>query len=813
MWVETSPRPQQAPIQEPYVPLCGGGFTGPAVPESPDPLVSYRWSNINPADDLQTYTLKPAAVWTDKPASFQDLATLTTDKPDATVRGTGDIRLDFGVESPAWVEFDSADCPGGVEMSISEHNEPREGKTKEPVRHGDTFRLELNTELFEGVRFAWIHVRSSARPWHITGIRAVCQVKPTNYEGAFSCSDPLVTRCWYMAAYGVKAALFKDYFGAILMDRGDRISWTGDAHTAQAAALAAFGNYEFIRRNLEHTAHDDNGIKSYALYWVLSLLDYYRYTGDAATLKKYLDVARAKLDAAYDEFGTNPPLGFYGWDERLGPGFELQAFPCPEAQIAYRMLSIRAWREFADAMHDLGRTDLEEKYRDEATAKLASVARHGPRWSEFGLHAAADAIDTGLLFPEQAAALYGRDFTDRVNRLSFSPFNEYFILQAMGRLGKWDDALGSVRDMWGGMIEYGGTNSFEDYRPLWNSVIEKNAPLPSNQCGIISLSHPWGGGVVKWLSEQILGIVPTAPGFTEFSVTPHLGTTLTSVSGAMPTPHGVIRALFDVKAGKARVSVPPGTLGTVGVPKAGRTIRRIEIDGDLAWDGQFHRVAGIGGAKESSEFVTFDEVRAGDYFMVVDYRGDGPSPARQPSPKFYAKVVRRDTGTKGDWGRAYGRDGYVLCGQGADGKDLQKLPTYVQSVTGVSLYSAGHLLDHAVWEPATSDRRALAPDPGNGLPRKAACSYNNDQTWSETILMASSKKVRVALYFLDWDRKGRRIAVEVFDAKTLDMIAPVEIVRDFEGGKYVVYEVDRSVKFRFDRVRGDNAVLSGIFFD
>ncbi len=72
----------------------------------------------------------------------------------------------------AWVEFDSPDCPGGIEMSISEYNEPGHDKTKVPVKYGDTYRLELNRELYDGVRFAWIHVKSSAGLWHIKGIRA-----------------------------------------------------------------------------------------------------------------------------------------------------------------------------------------------------------------------------------------------------------------------------------------------------------------------------------------------------------------------------------------------------------------------------------------------------------------------------------------------------------------------------------------------------------------------------------------------------------------------------------------------------------------
>ena len=39
--------------------------------------------------------------------------------------------------------------------------------------------------------------------------------------------------------------------GSELMARGDRFSFTGDAHAAQAAALVAFEDYSFIKNNID----------------------------------------------------------------------------------------------------------------------------------------------------------------------------------------------------------------------------------------------------------------------------------------------------------------------------------------------------------------------------------------------------------------------------------------------------------------------------------------------------------------------------------------------------------------------------------
>src|SRR4051812_23603191 len=47
---------------EPYPLLNGGGFVAPPVPESPDPLVQFRWSGGVNQTQLQCYVLRPVTV-------------------------------------------------------------------------------------------------------------------------------------------------------------------------------------------------------------------------------------------------------------------------------------------------------------------------------------------------------------------------------------------------------------------------------------------------------------------------------------------------------------------------------------------------------------------------------------------------------------------------------------------------------------------------------------------------------------------------------------------------------------------------------
>ncbi|MGY3055289.1 alpha-L-rhamnosidase [Pedobacter sp. UYEF25] len=791
---------------------------GTLNPHSPDPVFNYKWADPKATDGLECYTLAPVS-WTPSNSQSFNFDDFKKNKV-ITVTGKGDLRFDFGQTNAGWLEFDSPDFSGEIEMSISEYNQPPvypsnyPTKTLKPKKYGNTYRLELNPDLYEGVRFGWIHVKSFSKPWHINNLRSVCQIRPTNYKGSFACSDTLLTRIWYSGAYTVKLNLLKDYMGAILMNRGDRFSWTGDAHPAQAASMVAFGNYDFIKKNIAYTSTQSNGIKSYALYWVLSLINYYRYTGDAKTVKTYIDNACEKLDDAYKAYGSNPNLEFYGWDERLGAGFEHPN--TPEPQRAYKMLSIRAWKEFSDAMGIYGRTDLCDKYKNYASEKMLAL-RKNPEWYKpFGLHAGADAVTTGLLSNNEEQEIFKERFTDRVNRISYSPFNEYFIIQAFSQMNKYDDALSSIRDLWGGQIKYGATTFFEDYRPSWNLVVKKNGPIPNNQCGLTSLCHPWGAGVTKWLSEEVLGIKPTSPGFATYDILPHLGRTLNNVSGKTPTPQGDISATVDVSTGFCTFFTPAGTMGRIGIPKVEKNISSIKVNGKLAWDGAYHSINGLSGAAEDAQFVYFKGVLPGTYNVVVAYKGTTPLYA-EPKNLYAANYIGIDSTTSGNWGKSYGKDGYLLCNYNGDGKDKKSLPSYVSSINYYKIKGNNQPLN-LVWKSNTNDHRALAPNKSNAFPRTAACLFAMDAdqigyTFTTSVVIKGIHDYKVSLYFVDWDRKGRQIEVEMFDAEHSELIAPVKIVKNATGGAYLTYAYNKSAKFRINKVRGDNAVLSGIFFD
>ncbi len=801
-----------SPIPEPYPSLHGGSFSAPPVPLSPDPLVAYRWRHPSASDGLQAYVLRPLAVSTRTPKSFADLKSVTTSRCNITVKGVGAIRVDFGTESAAWIEFDSPDFNGGtIKMGVSEFKAPAHEPNHAigvPEKIGDTYRLKLNPQYYEGVRFGWIYIKSfSGKPWHITAIRAVCQIKPTNYNGSFSCSNPMLTRIWYTGAYTVKLNLLHHYFGAILMDRGDRISWVGDAHIAQSTAMTAFGNFNFVKRNLNISAGKGNGIASYYLYWILSLVDYYRYTDDAAELQRYYPLVKTLLARAATNF-AHPHIAFYGWGDRLG-GFA--SAENPQTREAYRMLFVETCRRFAWAAGTAGNKTLQTQYTTIADEYAAKIQRQSSWVQTVNIYPASDGINAGVPTAAQERELYRRCFANRLDRLAYSPFNEYFVVEAMARIHQWDEALETVLDDWGGQINYGGTTFFEAYRPSWNSIIPTNGGIPSTICGPTSLCHPWSSGCTTWLTQWIAGLRPITPGFATVDIVPHLGRTLTWVKTSALTPHGTISESLNVNRGTAKYRIPSGIMARIGVPKVGRRIMTITINGHLAWhDGRFAACPGISGATQSRNFVYFTNVRSGQYALTISYRGNTPPFLHEPFI-YPVQVLGQDSITQGNWGGVYGRDGYVLFADGPKEANIEHLPSYVKSV-------------HCLWTHKTqwpsngSDLRALAASSSNGRHHRNAGILYSDLTpqapqAAVDIRLRHRRNYRLALYAVDFDHKNRKEVVTIEDLRTKKLLAPVQAFSHFSGGKYMVFECHGSVRVRFDPIRGENAVLSGLFFD
>ena len=70
----------------------------------------------------------------------------------------------------------------------------------------------------------------------------------------------------------------------------------------------------------------------------------------------------------------------------------------------------------------------------------------GPEWwqsSFFGVHAAADAVNAGFTTAAEQEGIAAAVFSDIVALPSLSHFNQYFVADALGRMGLLDRGVGT----------------------------------------------------------------------------------------------------------------------------------------------------------------------------------------------------------------------------------------------------------------------------------------------------------------------------------------------------------------------------------
>ncbi|KAL5361299.1 Six-hairpin glycosidase-like protein [Aspergillus floccosus] len=169
------------------------------------------------------------------------------------------------------------------------------------------------------------------------------------------------------------------------------------------------------------------------------------------------------------------------------------------------------------------------------------------------------------------------DTADSDPSTNLSPNLSGFLLEALfqhARRGVPDQATSEaiavlLNRLWSAMVTqdeyYTGTS--------WEYI------YPDGRPGLdlfTSHAHPWGAAPTYVLTEYVLGIQPSAPGFAEWRFWPTVaGTGLEWAKGRVPTPHGPIKASWTLSGNAKKLSVqvcgPSGTRGRVNIPLAAKS--------------------------------------------------------------------------------------------------------------------------------------------------------------------------------------------------------------------------------------------------
>jgi len=180
-------------------------------------------------------------------------------------------------------------------------------------------------------------------------------------------------------------------------------------------------------------------------------------------------------------------------------------------------------------------------------------------------------------------------------------------------------------------------------------------------------------------------------------------------------------------------------------------------------------------------------------------------------PATTAKLFLIDTATQGSWHGKYGFDGYNVINDGV------KYPDYVDVTLHAPQDPNGKIQNPFTWDDKTLENRAMQKVDVNSVNRLAAAAFGDDLQvpgqLSVDLNFKDGRTHRVAFYLLDFDTTMRAQDIKILDAKPPNIMLGSQRASGFQDGQYQVWEIQGQVRVEFAKTAGNNAVLSGLFFD
>lgn len=813
---------------------------GPAAPSSPDPLVRAQWSDTTNLTKLQIYRVtQPVAITVNPPYALQGWKEwLSGESTTLLVKEPCNVTIDWGVERAAWFEF-LANTSSGVQAGISEFNTPYPGKTKAPIKYGSqTYRLETNKELYEGVRYTFLCFSQPAVK--ISNISLVAKVKPIAYSGSYSSSHTLLEQSWYTGAYGVRLNMEATQFNSILIERGDRVAIQGDAHPSMATALAGFGSpylYSFVQSELWQTnsghvhGHNvvDQNIMAYPLYWCLSVLDWYYASGNHTGFQELVPDVRSILDERINTYlDLNQDIVWMGWDDRLGNGwcYHSNNDTCPlEGHYTLAGLIARVCKDLAQSLKAVGDDDLAQQYHETHQSLVQKFQDQVPH-DQVGVHAVANMINADIVTDETAIQEWIQTkLNDAATICSWSPFNQYWILQAFAH--DVERGLASIELCWGPMLKINKGCFWELSGPDWPTFLHQGDMAPT----MPSLCHPWASGVTAWLSKVHGGILPLSPGYQTVLVAPYVSVNHPNVSTTMPSAQGSVHvnATLDKDHTLSMDVDSPVGVGTyVGLRRniwgaCEMKPATIVLNGQVALElltGEDLKDYDLPAHTKKMAFLRMpkggrNSIRV-SYSCTAGVKEQSRARGSPFPPPHYPASVSFDRESKGDGLAKYGKDGYTLLGYNEDKSDLENLPDYVDSLQIRNHGWGGWKELPRTYVGISPDNPTYIPNPLNATAPRALgrIGYGEPGYWDPGVLVEVELKARNAQESVMVDvqttsqQKQKTYqfsiycvgvgdhAVRIMDLATLDPIAPTMHVDQYQEGVWYTVSYTKSIRLR-----------------
>lgn len=397
----------------------------------------------------------------------------------------------------------------------------------------------------------------------------------SEFAGTFECDNEFFNTLWEKAKRTLYVTMRDNYMDC--PDR-ERAQWWGDAVVELGEAAYVFDpRGHLLTRKAIHELmnwqHPDGVIASPVPGWYRSELPcqmlasvgyygfdrYYMITGDSKTIKDVYLRVRKYLWQVWDPHNNGlvrVRKGGWYWGD-WGKNIDKEALQ----QLWYAL----AMEGFSHMGHVSGhRTDslTAMQMREKLLVTFRNKYWNGKHYATPSYKGEPDdrvqamAVLSGVATREQYP-IFKEFFKEHYNA---SPYMEKYVLEALCKMGYYEDALERLQKRFKEMVE-------SEYSTLWEGWEYTGGRGMKYKSGNGTYNHAWSGGGLTILSQYIAGIDIVEPAFRKFSVCPNLGS-LKWINTAVPTTYGLIgmRAERMKKQLNVTLLVPEGTTACINIP-------------------------------------------------------------------------------------------------------------------------------------------------------------------------------------------------------------------------------------------------------
>lgn len=424
-----------------------------------------------------------------------------------------------------------------------------------------------------------VTLKNVTQPVKLKSADAIFTSQPVQYRGSFACSDDYLNQLWDVSRWTVQINLQTHHLDS--PNHQEPISDPGDYVIENMVNQYAFAQPWLARQDIRKFAwllkdeHYHNFHTSYSLDWLQMLMDQYDYTGDQALVRQMAPYVYQLMDTYASWRGTNgliseaPNYMFMDW-VKIG-GFEchhppavigqgyLTAFYYHGLAMAARVAALMGDSERV-AKYAEQREEIAKAFNRELWVPARGLYRDGKafqtsvkpyRWlppdkdiETFSPHVNLLAVLYDLAPKERQAEIVEKVLTK--DPLNTQPWFMHWAFAAIDHAGLFDQYGTAQLGRWQIVPE---TQSF---REMWHSG---------------DLSHGWCSTPLVQMSECILGVAPSSPGYKTFAIHPNV-CDLSWARGVVPTPHGDITISWKWADNKisVNVSVPYSLEGDIVLP-------------------------------------------------------------------------------------------------------------------------------------------------------------------------------------------------------------------------------------------------------